>query len=256
MKKIIYQCNRQPDHFTLHALFNSVTNNFYTTIISNMHAQPRMHKTWFNDRIITIIVEDDVPLHLTSYQFSHYDGIISLKPISCEDIGVEQQFTNSEFVVVEGVISYCIHATTEQHGRTNSRGAPSKKICPIDLKGNFVLHKTKDGRSARQCLMDYLKTHTGLNVDVAQIDQRADVRFEPLNYKTFQRPDGQQVHSKRNGQQIDIHNAFYFHATAQVVDAEKTNNLSVTSIGRRRSYGFGNLVVSSIVQSIYEQKTI
>lgn len=248
MKKIIYQCNRQPDHFTVHALFNSVTDNFYANLVTNSHSLKRPYKTWFSDRLINLIVEDDVHLNLQSYTFNHHGEKILLKMVSIEDYVSEYHYNAGDFVVVEGVISYCISVSSDVHGRKMmaNPSKTSKKICPIDLHGNFVTHKFKDGRSAREITLDYLHTNTGLLFNTAQIDQRSEIRFEPLNYKSFKKPDGQDVYSQTNAQSIDFHNLFYFHATALVQNPETVNGLSVSSIGRRRSYGFGNINISAL----------
>lgn len=245
MKKITYQCSMNPDHFTLHALFSCITDNAIKNLNVNPHTKPPHYKIWMEDRCIFIILEESFlkPALLIDYAFNHKGSSIKLKYISCQEVEtlgpIRDRVINGDFVIVDGTMNYGISYKVTENGKDKVRNK-----CPIDFFGNFI--QLPGTKSVRQHTFEYLKENTGLNFLVPQIDSQADIRFEPINYKSF-KSSLSGVSSKSNQQSLDFHNVFHLHAKAQVVDAYKANSLCTTSIARKRTYGFGNLTILSYI---------
>ena len=245
MKKITYQCNRQPDHFTLHALFGSVTNNYYKTLATHGYLKIPRYKIWQEGRVIHLILEEDrVPANFLDYVFSHNGGEIALRFVSVQDFTPVAHFELYEYVIVSGVISYGISIATAANPQEKKK---KKNRCPVDWKGNFVQEKLSNGQSFKQATFNYLEEKTGLSFSGNQIDQQTDQRFEALHYHDFQKENGE-IYSKTNGQSLAFHNVFSIYAKVQVIDLQKALDLEVSSIAQKRSYGFGNLTVTRFVE--------
>lgn len=224
IREIKYVANRQVDFFTCHALFSHITNKKLETLNINAYSKSPVFKVFMEDRVITIILdtEDFEKLLKDSFEFSHKGKPLTLVLWSDNEILKEQNLFENDYVNAQGVISY-------------STKINNKNRCPVKFDGTF-------NENMKQDTLKYLSEKTGIKLDSSVTDQR-DFRFEAISYKHFKTGN---VHSKSNNNKLDFHNVFYFSIQGFIENPCKANMMKYTSIGKKRSFGFGNIDVSKI----------
>lgn len=221
IREIKYVANRPVDFFTCHALFSHLTNKKLENLDINHYSKAPVFKVFMEDRIITVILDDETfKVYMKdTFIFNHKGKPITLLFLSDKEMIVEQFFKKNDYVNAQGVISY-------------AKKINNKNICPVKFDGTF-----QDG--LKKETLNYLAEKIGLSLDAQVIDQR-NFRFEAISYKHFNTGN---VHSKSNNNKLDFHNVFYFSIQGFIECEYKSNMMKCTSIGKKRSFGFGNVEI-------------
>lgn len=227
IREIKYIFTESVNHLTCHALFATITDNALAKLKINAYSKPLEYKVSYQDRTITILINDE-DFNVSKELVKE----VKLKHRGREIIGVlfsDNKFTPSwsfkkgDFVRLQGVLSYA---------KKVKEGEKVIHQSPVTLKGNLFLEN-------KEHTLKYLESKLGIDLS-NQIDFRS-LRFEFISYKSFE--DGYDVYSKSNNQKISFHNVFSFDFDVYVVDEKIVNSLEYSSVGKKRSYGFGNVFV-------------
>lgn len=219
--KYTFICDRTPDLFTLHALFSSA--------LDNSHKNKELeYKIWSKDKIIYLILPEEAIIVGERYQFHHQGKPINIKLIK-KELVLKTNYKAGKFIRLNGTISYAVH-----HQNHKERGL-RPNICPITMNGTFE-------NNTRTHTLNYLSKKLGINL----LDEKfvRSHRFELVNIDSS-------VRSKENENPIYINNVFSLEVSGFINDELALNSLSVSSVGRKRNYGFGNIWVSD-----YEPETV
>lgn len=241
LRLIKYVCSENPDVFTCHSVFSKITNQSLKSININAYTKQPQYKVFYNDRLISIIINEedlDIVDSLPQYlELFHNKGKIKAILISDEEYKPIKKFNNGEYVSATGIISFAKSLTIPKDILVNNQVfAKRKRQSPINPLGNF-------NQGERDRTFEYLENKIGIDIRNEQIDSR-DFRFEMLSYKNFEK--NKQVFSKSNNNKISLHNVFSFYIVGYIKEDSKINSLEYTSIGRKRSYGFGNIKITKI----------
>lgn len=240
IKIIKYVCTFDPDYLTCHAIFSHVTNNQLKKIEQNAYIQKPKFKVYFEDRIVTLIyseesfneIKDSEKISLYHNGKEHY----ALK-INISNYIFENNKTNiGDYVTASGVISMAKKLTIIQKIDNPDKIILRKNICPVDSLGNFIAGE-------KQRTLDYLQKSLGIDLKTKNSDSR-EFRFEMISWRHLHK--GKSYKSKSNPGNITLHNVFYFYVNGFVNNIESFNNLNISSIGKKRSYGLGNIQTSII----------
>ena len=197
----------------LHALFSKLTNNRLKTLKTDMYRQPEF-KIWDDEYKIFIVVDENNhdlfgELHCQDFEFSHENQKIALKfkgKSNFEPFEIEKE----KVVRFRGVLSY-------------ARKEKNKHICPVKGEGFVSI-------SEKQKFIEYFAKTAGLDIKDCEV-QQVPAQHLP------------QSKSKTNGKDIYLNNVFAIVGVSVVTNSEKTKKISVSSIGKKRTYGFGNIFI-------------
>lgn len=225
IREIKYNFNKTVDNFTCHALFSKITDGALSKLSLNSHSKQPEYKVSFQDRLITILInEDDFKLDNlpTSVQFNHCgEKINGFLTVDSQYIN-KKTFNVNDYLTASGVICY-----TKKHTTDN------KNKSPINPLGQII-------NTEKNSIIQYLEEKTGLDIS-KQIDEK-NFRIKMISYKNFE--NRSPVYSKSNHQKISINNVFSFIISGYVKDADSVNSLEYRSIGKKRSYGLGNIYLT------------
>lgn len=216
--KIMFIANMKIDNDTLHSLYTSV--RFKEEKICNLQEK---FKVWNDGRNIFIIIERNKVENDSNYfEFNSKSGeLIKIKKFNTESVKTED-LKVGDFVRVSGIISY---STKEKQ--------PDGKVfelCPVDFKGNI---KNKDKFAY------YLTKSTGLDfIKGINFNDRVSIERLFVSDLGFLNDDQKS--------KVFIKNLIMINAIVEISDAEKVNELYFNSVGKRKSYGLGNLLVEKI----------
>lgn len=216
--KLTFVANSKVDNDTLHSLYTTL--RFKEKKIENLQED---FKVWNEGRNIFIIMEKDkIENESMSFEFiSKNKEYIKIKKLSGQDLSVDG-FQVGDFVKVSGFISYA-QKIKQDNGKTI-------EICPLDFKGNI---KNKDK------FIHYLNNSTGLDFS-ENIDSNDRVIINRLLVSDIG------VDNKDNKSKVFMKNIIMINAIVKVIDVDLANSLVFRSIGKKRSYGMGNLCVEKI----------
>lgn len=127
--------------------------------------------------------------------------------------GERPAYAQGDLVRVHGELSYSVHDTSS-----------GKDFCPVDAIGQL---RPRFG----EVFLAYLAKHTGLNVESSD---NAVCRFSKEDRSIPQ-------------DKVWLNDVIRFELMAQITDAAVFNSLAYRGIGRRKSYGLGNVFVSAHV---------
>lgn len=205
-----------PNELMLHALFSSVTKNALRTLHSDMYRQPT-YKIWDEGQRIFIVVDESNTDLFGNAEYCdvtllHQGEVVLVKFIE------KRPFTPSLVqhgarVNVMGVINY-------------ARNIQGKHFCPI--KNDRFVH-AKDEHNFRE----YFQRQSGIVLN--------EVRAMHVPHQKLPSPK-----SASNNNTIVFHTVFGLQGSGSVENADKATLLQVSSIGKKRSYGFGHMVVNII----------
>lgn len=216
--QIMFVSNMKIDNDTLHSLYTTI--RFKEDKISNLKER---FKVWNEGRNIYIIIEKEKIENTNTYfEFLSKNGeIIKIKKFSEKDVNFEN-VNIGDFVKVSGIISYAY--------KEKMPDGKIVDICPIDFKGN-IKNKEK--------LAYYLTKNTGL-------DFEKDIEFKDrvLINRLFLEDIGLSNNDKKS--KVFIKNLIMINAILPVKDEKIANLLNISSIGKKRSYGLGNLFIEII----------
>lgn len=216
--KLTFVANSKIDNDTLHSLYTTL--RFKEKKIENLQED---FKVWSEGRNVFIIMEKDkIENESMSFEFiSKNKESIKIKKFSEQDLSVDG-FQVGDFVKVSGFISYA-QKIKQDNGKTI-------EICPLDFKGNI---KNKDK------FIHYLNNSTGLDFS-ENIDSNDRVIINRLLVSDIG------VDNKDNKSKVFMKNIIMINAIVKVIDVDLANSLVFRSIGKKRSYGMGNLCVEKI----------
>ena len=235
IKKIQYIFDNEINNFTCHALFSTITSKKLENMKINCHTKQPEYSVSYQDRVITIIInEEDFGIVFDQQYFenNNFETLVFQnegknivgKLWKNENYQNKSNYELNDYVKARGFISYAINL---------SENLKKKNICPIKPNGTFV-------NGTRQKTLDYLEDRLGIDLRNEQINQR-DFRFEMISYKHFELKN--KILSKSNNQILSLHNVFSFEVEGFVKDL-KINNLEISSIGKKRTYGLGNIEIT------------
>ncbi|MDI6977117.1 hypothetical protein [Serratia sp. Se-RSBMAAmG] len=216
--KLTFVANSKVDNDTLHSLYTTL--RFKEKKIENLQED---FKVWNEGRNIFIIMEKDkIENESMSFEFiSKNKEYIKIKKFSGQDLSVDG-FQVGDFVKVSGFISYA-QKIKQDNGKTI-------EICPLDFKGNI---KNKDK------FIHYLNNSTGLD-----FSENIDSNDRVIINRLFVSDIG--INNKDNESKVFMKNIIMINAIVKVIDVDLANSLFFRSIGKKRSYGMGNLFVEKI----------
>lgn len=233
IREIKYVCTATVDYFTCHSIFSKITDGQLSRLKLNTYSKQPSYKVSFQDRVITILVDEndfDITKELPLYFILNHQGKeLNAVLMSDKEYQVKSDFKVGDFVYASGVISYAKNIGNQTE-IINGESVTRKHKSPITPTGNFQDNQKK-------FTFKYLESRLGLDLST-QIDKR-DLRFEIISYKHFE--SNHPVFSKSNRNKISIHNVFSFELEAYVKDVYVANSLEYQSVGKKRSYGFGNV---------------
>lgn len=215
--KLFFVANKIPSEETLHSLYTSI--RFKNEKIPNIDED---FKIWNDGRSIFIIMDNDKIQNIKNI-YTFIDKVkqdeIKIKLISQINYKIPD-LKIDDIVTISGTFCY-----TYKHHNENK----IIEVCPINMKGKF-----KDG--TKQTFLKYLDKKTGLNFSQA-VESKEDVRFERL----FN--DEKNIYSNNITKKVLIKNIILVQATLRVEDPEITKTLFYKMLGKKKSYGFGNMNV-------------
>lgn len=231
IREIKYVCTASVDYFTCHALFSRITDGALSKLKLNSYSKQPQYRIYFQDRTITILInEHDINLLAqlpTSIDFNHNGKILTAILYSDIPYEIKNLFKNGDFVFASGVISYAKNLNTKDVLYSEKK---IKHQSPINPHGEIL-------KGEKKSTIEYLENKLGIDLN-SQISERT-FRFEIISYKHFE--SNKNVYSKSNNNKLSLHNVFSFELQGFVKNCETINSLEYTSIGKKRSYGFGNV---------------
>lgn len=243
IRQIKYVCTRRPNLYTCHSLFSKITDCALSKMKVNGYSKQPDYRVGFSDRIIEVIVDDSeinviesLPLELV-----FKDGNSTIKAILLEDKEFVDftNFKKGDFVKISGMISFAKTLTESKVFDVvlpNGEKVKRKHTAPLNFMGNFE-------NNDRQRTLDYLENKIGVILRGEQLEKKEfRPNFSPVSYKQFN--EDHVVKSGNNGHKMSFHNIVMFTMFGFVQAPALINKMNATSIGRKRSYGFGHVTVS------------
>lgn len=123
-------------------------------------------------------------------------------------------YEDEQVVHAQGNLCYSVH---------HKKDGRSWDVCPIELDGSIR-------KELRTHFLAYMSSATGLDFEGAFNDKNLNFSRENRSY----------VKDK-----VHLNDIIVFDITAKVGDAKKVNSLPINGIGRRKSYGFGHVVINN-----------
>lgn len=223
MKHYIFVCDKIPNVLTVHSVLSTIYNKRQENV-------DLPYKIWQMGKTIHLI-SDDPCLKLDNMQFNHYatrnDKIPSKINVKLLSVTNEPQncFQNGNRVVVSGIMSYGTHVGENSKLNLTDNDRRQKNISPVQLNGEL-------NPTTKEIMKRYLEDRLGITVNLNYVDKATN--FIPMK----------DIICYQNGNVYrKITNVFALEIIGEVVDSGKTSNLSCCSIGRKRSYGLGNIMV-------------
>ncbi|MBC7473937.1 MAG: hypothetical protein H7263_06565 [Candidatus Sericytochromatia bacterium] len=236
IREIKYVCTASVDYFTCHALFSKISDGALSKLSLNSHSKQPEYRVFFQDRVITIIVNDedinivnDLP---KSIEFNHQGKKLITILASDTPYEIKSSFNEGQFVTAKGVISYAKNLSNPETVHNQKGVLIRKHKSPIMPNGEIL-------KGEKQATLDYLEKKLGIDLRTQTGDR--SFRFEMLSYKNFESKHS--VYSKSNQKKLSLHNVFSFEIQGFIKNANTVNSLEFTSIGKKRSYGFGNIYI-------------
>lgn len=217
-KVITYICDITPNHLTAHSVFREVTELQQVGKFDEFKVQVK-------DNTIILIIDENLDKNQAK-ELVMLDKITE-KKITCYrvsektlDSSSQQSFQKDEMFNVSGLISWAICKPD------------GKKQCPITVKN--TIDKLKTTPEEREYFRQTLEKITG-------------VKLENLEHATFIRTviDETKLDDKETKQKLFL-NVFWLSYDGLVINPEQAKKSQVTSFGRNRSYGFGNIKITKI----------
>lgn len=216
--KIMFVSNMKIDNDTLHSLYTSI--RFKDNKIPNLKEK---FKIWNEGRNIYIIMEKSkIENQDVNFEFISKKGeVIKVKKFNEQSVNFEKPIVG-DFIRVSGIISYAY--------KEKISDGKNIEICPIDFKGNIK----DDSKFAY-----YLTKNTGLDFEKS-IKHKDRVMINRLFIEDLG------LSNDKNKSKVFIKNLIMVNAIVEIVDADIAQSLYLTSIGKKRSYGLGNLFLEKL----------
>lgn len=218
-------CSQMPNSLTLHALYTSIR-------IGNKinESKPQIEgenfKIWQNGKAIYIIMDSD-KIENNSNFFDFCNGFQKIRLISIKDY--DMPLWNNDFINISGKFIYSYKYYDEKNTKKY------KEVCPIGLNGLLKLDNGKN--QIKTSFIEYMERNTGLNF-IDYLKNTSSLRFERV-YE-----DEKDINNEKNKKKILFKNIIYINANLKINNIENLNKLYYSSIGKKRTYGFGSLILS------------
>lgn len=118
-------------------------------------------------------------------------------------------------VHAQGNICYSVHQTQQSKNRD---------VCPVEFDGTIR-------KDMRQHFLEYLTKSIGLDFEKAY-------QARTLNFSREDRSVGYE-------DKVRLNDILLFDITGVVINADTVNALPLNAVGKRKSYGFGNVIVNN-----------
>lgn len=252
IRQIKYVCSKRPNVYTCHSLFSKITNCNISKIAVNGYTKQPDYRVSFVDRVIEIIVDDKeiTVLNNLPVEISFSNGSDSIRAVLLEDKEFVD-FTNfkiGDFVKITGMVSLSKTLTENKIFEVvlpNGEKVKRKHVGSVNFMGVFE-------SGDRQRTLDYFENKIGVLLRTGQLEaKKFSPNFSPISYKQFD--EGHIVKSGNNGHKMSFHNVFLFTMFGIVNNADLANKMNATSIGKKRSYGFGNVTLNGFENNSNEE---
>lgn len=216
--KMMFVANMKIDNDTLHSLYTTI--RFKKEKIDNLK---ETFKVWHEGRNIYIIIgKDKIENDGNLFEFISKNGdVIKIKKFNEQDVTIPE-LSLGDFVNISGVISYA--------NKQKAEDGNIVEICPVDFKGNI---------KNQEKLAYYLTKNTGLD-----FEKNIDSKDRVLINRLFLEDLGLSNDDKKS--KVFIKNLIMINAIVQVKNVEIAKSIYVNSIGKKRSYGLGNLFLEKL----------
>lgn len=216
--KMMFVANMKIDNDTLHSLYTTI--RFKKEKIDNLK---ETFKVWHEGRNIYIIIgKDKIENDGNLFEFFSKNGdVIKIKKFNEQDVTIPE-LSLGDFVNISGVISYA--------NKQKAEDGNIVEICPVDFKGNI---------KNQEKLAYYLTKNTGLD-----FEKNIDSKDRVLINRLFLEDLGLSNDDKKS--KVFIKNLIMINAIVQVKNVEIAKSIYVNSIGKKRSYGLGNLFLEKL----------
>lgn len=216
--KMMFVANMKIDNDTLHSLYTTI--RFKKEKIDNLK---ETFKVWHEGRNIYIIIgKDKIENDGNLFEFISKNGdVIKIKKFNEQDVTIPE-LSLGDFVNISGVISYA--------NKQKAEDGNIVEICPVDFKGNI---------KNQEKLAYYLTKNTGLD-----FEKNIDSKDRVLINRLFLEDLGLSNDDKKS--KVFIKNLIMINAILQVKNVEIAKSIYVNSIGKKRSYGLGNLFLEKL----------
>lgn len=178
----------------------------WSTLTDKAHEQNHdwEFKVEANNKLVSITSDKEIPAQDVELESNRFVYLRSKEVKAFE-------FENGQFVRLQGTISYSVRGS-----------ADGKDYCPVDGYGQL---KEEFGKK----FLQYLSKSTGVDFERAAESEMLHFSFDS---------------EMQSGKKVWLNDIIIFDATSNVVDSQKLNSLSYCAIGRRKSFGLGNVVVA------------
>lgn len=216
--KMTWLTDKMPSPQILHNLYTSI--RFAKEKENNLNED---FKIWHDGRTIFIIMDED-KIQNNASNFS-FEGI-KIKLLRTVTFN-PSNFIKGDIVSLNGVINYAYKHYKDENGVVLKK---PKESCPVTMKGTLK-------SEMKISFLEYLENTTGLALKNMTEDKER-LRFERLfiDEKDIYQ---QKVMTKK----IMIKNLILISGLLEVIDENKANALAYKMIGKKRSYGFGNMTL-------------
>lgn len=178
----------------------------WSTLTDKSHEQNHDwdFKVEANNKLVSITTDKEIPLKDIELRTNRFVYLRSKEVRPTE-------FSNGQFVRLHGKIAYSVRGSVD-----------GKEYCPVDGYGRL---KEEFGKK----FLQYLSKATGVDFERAADSEMLNFSFDS---------------DIQSGKKVWLNDIIIFDVTSSVFDAQKLNSLSYRAIGRRKSFGLGNVVVA------------
>lgn len=221
--KLMFVANQNISPETLHSLYTTVR---FKNEKLNVEED---FKVWSEGRAAFIIIDEDKRENLDEvYTFTTPEK----KEIKIKLMRVCQYNADIEYKANDDVSLFSILSHSRKHyeDKQNQKLIKPLEYCVLDTKSRFK-------KGTKKAFLEYLTKETGL--DFVNAEKNNTVKFERIVM------DENEIFSKSISKKVAIRNVIAINAeTIKVLDADKVNALSFRQIGKRKSYGMGNVLLN------------
>lgn len=209
---------------TLHSLYTSIR------FKEDKKEVDENFKVWSEGRSAFIIIDED-KIENDQEQFlfiTHDQKQIKIKLMRKQNLTIQNEFKSGDQVSVFSVLSHSKKHFTDLHENKMQKGI---EYCVLDIMSKFK-------KGEKQDFLNYLTKETGL--DFVEAEKNKTVKFERIM------SDEQDIFNNSVSKKVAIRNIIAINADKiKVIEEDKVNSLSFRQIGKRKSFGFGNVSIES-----------
>lgn len=225
-KKIVFICNKTPNRLTCHSLFRKISGL----------KEIEEFKVELAGKFINIFINQN-DIYELNKEYVFFDKKtrenIVCKLVKVDDLNLFY-FENNDFVNIIGTVSYAIKFNN------------GKKQCPINFKGEFDYRKLNEQN--KNTFIKFLNNNIGIDFNSNILLNKTD---RLLDYSPFSREFLDESDIEKSKEKLFL-NVFSFNFQSTVKNKDVLNKLAIKSIGKDKSYGFGNLSIFKIDDNLKE----